>query len=61
MSRADGSDENGTGCISGNDEPGDQDVLAQQVKLQRGVDRVAVRVEDRSNVQVDAGAVFPHV
>ena len=40
---------------------GDQHVLAQQVELQRGVHGVAVGVENRGDVQVDARAVYPDV
>ena len=40
---------------------GDQHVLADQREGQRGVHGVAERVEDRGDVEVDLGAVHPHV
>ena len=41
--------------------PGDQDVLAQGRERERGVDRVAERVEDRRDLLVDPRPVVPDV
>ena len=41
--------------------PEDEDVLAEDRERERGVDRVAERVEDRGDLLVDAGPVVPDV
>ena len=40
---------------------GDQDVFAEDFKFKGGMDRVAERVEDRGDVEVDARLVLPNV
>ena len=40
---------------------GDQHVLADHVQLQRGVDGVAERIEDRGDVEIDAVGVVPDI
>ena len=40
---------------------GDQHVLAEHVPLQRGVDGVAERIEDRGDVEIDAVGVVPDI
>src|SRR5688572_8086694 len=40
---------------------GDQHVFAKNVERKRSVHGVAQRVEDRGDIEIDAGAVMPHV